>query len=218
MQKRGQAAMEFLMTYGWALLVVLIAIGALAFFGVLNPAKFLPQSCMLGPGLSCEDFKIDSITKNIYVNIRNGFGQDIEYMFVYVDKKSPTGNEMCGGFTGLVAVPTAPLKDGQKAPIQHLTNFLPIGLADGLSCDPNIPSPAFNNCINPVYNTLLPATWPPPYNTIYSNIYDLAISCSQSATLGSKGSKFRQDIVISYKMRNSGILHQRVGSISAQIE
>jgi uncharacterized protein (UPF0333 family) len=32
MQQRGQAAMEFLMTYGWAILVVLIAIGALAYF------------------------------------------------------------------------------------------------------------------------------------------------------------------------------------------
>jgi len=29
-QKKGQAAMEFLMTYGWAILVVLIVIGALA--------------------------------------------------------------------------------------------------------------------------------------------------------------------------------------------
>jgi len=41
--KKGQAAMEFLMTYGWALLVVLIAIGALAFFGVLNPSRFFAE-------------------------------------------------------------------------------------------------------------------------------------------------------------------------------
>lgn len=31
------------MTYGWALLVVLIAISALAYFGLLNPDKFLPD-------------------------------------------------------------------------------------------------------------------------------------------------------------------------------
>lgn len=35
--RKGQAAMEFLMTYGWAILVVLAAIGALAYFGVLSP-------------------------------------------------------------------------------------------------------------------------------------------------------------------------------------
>lgn len=34
---KGQAAMEFLMTYGWAILVVLACIGALTYFGVLKP-------------------------------------------------------------------------------------------------------------------------------------------------------------------------------------
>lgn len=43
MMKKGQAAMEFLMTYGWAILVVLAAIGALAYFGVLSPNKLLPE-------------------------------------------------------------------------------------------------------------------------------------------------------------------------------
>ncbi len=36
------------MTYGWAILVVLITIGALAYFGVLNPERFIPDMC------SCE--------------------------------------------------------------------------------------------------------------------------------------------------------------------
>lgn len=35
--RKGQAAIEFLMTYGWAILVVLAAIGALFYFGVLGP-------------------------------------------------------------------------------------------------------------------------------------------------------------------------------------
>jgi hypothetical protein len=43
MNKKGQAAMEFLMTYGWAILVVLAAIAALAYFGVLSPSKLLPE-------------------------------------------------------------------------------------------------------------------------------------------------------------------------------
>ena len=55
--KKAQAAMEFLMTYGWAILVVLIAIGALAYFGVLSPERFLPEKCVIatGSGLFCED-------------------------------------------------------------------------------------------------------------------------------------------------------------------
>jgi hypothetical protein len=43
MNKKGQAAMEFLMTYGWAILVVLAAIAALAYFGVLSPSNLLPE-------------------------------------------------------------------------------------------------------------------------------------------------------------------------------
>jgi hypothetical protein len=35
--------MEFLMTYGWAILVVIAAIAALAYFGVLSPDKMLPE-------------------------------------------------------------------------------------------------------------------------------------------------------------------------------
>ncbi len=75
--KRGQAAMEFLMTYGWALLVVLVAIGALAFFGVLNPGQFLPASCNLFPGLGCTDFKIDDATPHATLIIQNGLGDDL---------------------------------------------------------------------------------------------------------------------------------------------
>lgn len=68
--RKGQAAMEFLMTYGWAILVVLVAIGALAYFGVLSPAQFLPEKCTLssGSGLFCDDFSISTtITLNITI-------------------------------------------------------------------------------------------------------------------------------------------------------
>lgn len=75
MEIKGQAAMEFLMTYGWAILVVLIAIGALAYFGVLSPQKFLPKSCIVSPGFSCEDTKVT--TAGIDIILRNGLGKDL---------------------------------------------------------------------------------------------------------------------------------------------
>lgn len=78
MEKKGQAAMEFLMTYGWAILVVLIAIGALAYFGVLNPSRFLPASCTLMPGLSCDSFKVTGgATGTMVMVVRNGLGDDL---------------------------------------------------------------------------------------------------------------------------------------------
>jgi len=74
--------MEFLMTYGWAILVVLIAIGALAYFGVLNPGRFLPSSCTVVPGIGCDDFKVN--TSHIQLLLRNGIGSDLTSVWVSV--------------------------------------------------------------------------------------------------------------------------------------
>ncbi|MBC8495104.1 hypothetical protein H8D36_03050 [archaeon] len=59
MYKKGQAALEFLTTYGWAFLVILVMIGALAYFGVLNPENFVSDSCSLGGAhYRCEEANI----------------------------------------------------------------------------------------------------------------------------------------------------------------
>lgn len=60
MQKKGQAALEFLTTYGWAFLVILVMIGALAYFGVLDPTRYLPQRCQFGAEMHCDNFALDS--------------------------------------------------------------------------------------------------------------------------------------------------------------
>jgi hypothetical protein len=72
MHKKAQAAMEFLMTYGWAILIVLIAIGALAYFGVLSPDRFLPEKCAIstGSGIFCDDFSIDD-ADNVRLSLHN---------------------------------------------------------------------------------------------------------------------------------------------------
>ena len=82
MFKKSQAAMEFLMTYGWAILVVLVAIGALAYFGVLSPDKFLPSKCTLPAGIVCMDFKVGTATVDVV--LRNGLGFDATSVTVAV--------------------------------------------------------------------------------------------------------------------------------------
>ena len=71
MNKKGQAALEFLTTYGWAFLVILVMIGALAYFGVLDPTKFLPQRCQFGAEMHCERFALDSATGGAYFELKN---------------------------------------------------------------------------------------------------------------------------------------------------
>ena len=73
--RSGQAALEFIMTYGWAILVVLIAIAALAYFGVLSSSQFLPSKCTLQPGIACLDHKATPTT--MAVQIQNSLGSDI---------------------------------------------------------------------------------------------------------------------------------------------
>jgi hypothetical protein len=115
MKKRGQAAMEFLMTYGWAILVVLVAIGALAYFGVLNPGRFLPASCTITPGISCEDFVVDYVdgtNDKITLTLRNGMGDDITSVSVTITEPDG-GATICtlsctSGCTGTNTMP-----DGQ---------------------------------------------------------------------------------------------------------
>ena len=58
MQTKSQAALEFLTTYAWAFLVILIMIGALGYFGVLKPSKILPDRCTFGTEISCIDFRV----------------------------------------------------------------------------------------------------------------------------------------------------------------
>ncbi|MEK6943319.1 MAG: hypothetical protein AABX00_04615 [Nanoarchaeota archaeon] len=58
--KKAQAAIEFLMTYGWAVLSVLAAIAILAYFGILSPEKLLPEKCIIDQGITCIGTKIES--------------------------------------------------------------------------------------------------------------------------------------------------------------
>lgn len=53
MERRGQAAMEFLMTYGWAILAAVIAIAVLAYFGVFSPSRYIPNTCQITAPLGC---------------------------------------------------------------------------------------------------------------------------------------------------------------------
>jgi len=106
---KGQAAMEFLMTYGWAILVVLVAIGALAYFGVLNPSGFLPRSCTIAPGIGCDDFKVNANT--VQLILRNGMGEDLKSISVAIASctadanadgdDSWTDGSILGGDTGI---------------------------------------------------------------------------------------------------------------------
>ena len=51
MLRKGQAAMEYLMTYGWAILIVVIVAAALFALGVFSPATFVGETAVGFPNL-----------------------------------------------------------------------------------------------------------------------------------------------------------------------
>jgi len=60
MPKQSQAAMEFLLTYGWAITIGIVAISALAYFGVLDPRDlFFHPVCEAPTGFSCLDHRME---------------------------------------------------------------------------------------------------------------------------------------------------------------
>ena len=60
------------MTYGWAILVVVIAVGALSYFGVLKTDTFFPDKCSLPAGLACLDYRVESF--KVVIVLQNAQG------------------------------------------------------------------------------------------------------------------------------------------------
>lgn len=52
----GQSAMEYLMSYGWAVLLIVVVLAGLVYMGFFNPPT--PERCNVQSGLSCLSFNL----------------------------------------------------------------------------------------------------------------------------------------------------------------
>ena len=89
-KNKGQAALEFLMTYGWAILAAVIVIVVLASFGVFSPSNYVPNKCILSSPLGCEAGTADP--NGVKLEIRNGMGETISISNVTVENCVATVN------------------------------------------------------------------------------------------------------------------------------
>ncbi len=62
---KSQSAMEYLMTYGWAILIIAVVLGALFSLGVFNGSSFAPKA---QPG-SCQVFRPNGPGSNFDINL-----------------------------------------------------------------------------------------------------------------------------------------------------
>ena len=66
---KGQAAVEFLMTYGWAILAAVIVLGVLAFFGIFKSDTLIGGSAVINPPFYLKAWSANS--NEIILDIRN---------------------------------------------------------------------------------------------------------------------------------------------------
>jgi uncharacterized protein (UPF0333 family) len=114
--KKGQAAMEFLMTYGWAILAAIVAIGVLAYFGVFSPGTYISDSVTVNaPFGTTQELSIQ--TGSIAFVLRNGGGSaaDISSVAVAGCGTYSTAFTLADGASQLVTVTCSPvLTSGDK--------------------------------------------------------------------------------------------------------
>ena len=90
--KKAQASVEYLMTYGWAILVVLGMVAALAYFGVMRPSMLLPEQCVLGTELLCKDVRVDPSQVNLLIYNSGAF--DILIYSISLESCNSTPNDV----------------------------------------------------------------------------------------------------------------------------
>ena len=112
--RKGQAALEFLTTYGWAFLVILIMVGTLAYFGILRPSKILPDRCNIGPEFECVDYQISG-ADTLRLRLKNAVGETVAVQSISL------GSESTIQYTCTLS-PTTPLPTSWKT--GNVTDFL----------------------------------------------------------------------------------------------
>ncbi len=119
MKRRAQAAMEFLMTYGWAVLVVLLAIGALAYFGVLSPQNLLPERTVFqAPISNLDNAVVDKTAGTVEVALINNKGVPINislYPSDWTNKESTGGCKIDPSIAAAVSVNGAAYENADEA-------------------------------------------------------------------------------------------------------
>ncbi len=115
--KKAQAAMEYLMTYGWAILIVIIVAAALIALGVFNPATWTGTRATGFPNLGVPSQGSWSLEANGDFNLilKNGLSTQINVSQIDV--------RLAG--TTVTYSTVFPMSIGQSVTLEPLVNFGP---------------------------------------------------------------------------------------------
>ena len=127
-----------------ALLVILIMVATLAYFGILNPSSILPDRCTMGPEFTCENFQITPT--QIKVRLKNNVGQSVATLSVAVGTSAAfsltctnppvitawkTGEVRDITFTSCTNAAAAGIISGEKGKVNITMDYYPLSAGSG---------------------------------------------------------------------------------------
>ena len=93
---KAQSAMEYLMTYGWAILIIAVVLGALFQLGVFNAGTFAPKA----PPGACQVFRPNGPTSTSFINLEGVCNGELPQ---YVANFADTGEINVNGFSSAMS-------------------------------------------------------------------------------------------------------------------
>jgi len=126
---KAQSAMEYLMTYGWAILIIAVVLGALFSLGVFSGSSLLGTSCIASSGFLCQN-PLLSTSGTLTATIGQENGYTAYNAYFYISPQSSGVNSV--GFPTTVSQCTSPPAGTNLVSGQEVT----------ISCPNVLPSPS----------------------------------------------------------------------------
>ena len=122
---KAQSAMEYLMTYGWAILIIAVVLAALDLLGVFNGSAFVGTACLATPGYTCSN-PVLTTTGMLNFTFEQSTGQTLTNVYF-----------ACAATPNSIGLPTA-LSGG--TPIAPVNSLLISTFASGATEQVSIPN------------------------------------------------------------------------------
>ena len=126
--------MEFMATYGWAILLVVVVIGTLSYFFFFNPNNAAANECIFFPGIACTDVKISEST-GVTLTLDNGFKKSLPSFDLSISGCNTTSaiNGLDVSETEIITLPCNGLAHGDRIKLDVTANYVVV--SGGMSLD-----------------------------------------------------------------------------------
>src|SRR3989338_8004042 len=121
-RKRGQASMEYLLNYSWAILMIIAVLVIIIYLRIFEIGNRIPERCEFKVGVLCKNSRITD--HSVTFILKNGLGAKMSICNVVCDDSKTASDIKLGGSDGqCTEEPLAVLDVGQAE--------WPIGPVDG---------------------------------------------------------------------------------------